>query len=95
MLHLNGINGDTKIWGENNFHTCYELQNEWKLPFLKGGGRGKTKPEPNFWEINDPQVKRAYKYCPVYPRVLRKPIEVKGVFTHNARPFRHDDINKK
>ena len=26
MLHLYGTRGDTKIWGENNFHSCEEVQ---------------------------------------------------------------------
>jgi len=26
MLHLYGARGDTKIWGENNFRACEEVQ---------------------------------------------------------------------
>ena len=26
MLHLYGTRGYTKIWGENNFHACEEVQ---------------------------------------------------------------------
>jgi len=26
MLHLYGTRGDTKIWGENNFRACEEMQ---------------------------------------------------------------------